>query len=75
MPQPHGFTTGDPAPLLFIESIQQSIELSMFISRGIIQPRSTDSTTTSVARLPCHGVPTFPYELPEILLDYLQFTE
>jgi hypothetical protein len=60
MPQPHGFPTGDPPPLLFVESIQQSIELSMFIPSGIIQTRSTCSTTTLVAQLPCHCAPTFP---------------
>ena len=60
MPLPHGFTTGDPAPLLFVESIQQSIELSMVISRGMFQPRSTCSTTTLVAQHPCHGSPSFP---------------
>jgi len=60
MPQPHGFTTGDPAPLLFVEPIQQSIELSMFIACGMFHFRSTCSTTTLVAQLPCHNSPTFP---------------
>ena len=50
MALPHRFTTGDPAPLLFVESIQKSIELSMFTLQGIIQPRSTYIATTSVAR-------------------------
>jgi hypothetical protein len=52
MPSPHGFTTGDPAPLLLVESIQQSIELSMLIARGIFQSLSTCSTTTLVPQLP-----------------------
>jgi hypothetical protein len=64
MPQTHGFTTRDPAPLLLIESIQQRIELPMLIPDGIAQPRSTDPTTTSVARLPCHDAPTFLLDWP-----------
>jgi hypothetical protein len=76
MPQPHRFTTGNPAPLLFIESIQKSIELSMFIPRGIIQPRSTCGTTTPVAWLPCHFAPILSIKRSaKILLDYLHFTE
>ena len=60
MPQPQGFTTGDPSPLLFIESIQQRIELSMLISCRMFQPFSTRRTTTLMAQLPCHSSPTFP---------------
>ena len=60
MPPPQGFTPGDPSPLLFVESIQQNIELSMFISRGMSHLRSTFRTTTLVAQLPCHNSPTFP---------------
>jgi len=75
MSQTHGFTTGDPSPLLFIESIQQRIELLMFIPCRIILPRSTHDTTTSVARLPCHVAPTFPLELATMILHCLQFTE
>ncbi len=60
MPQPQGFTTGDPSPLLFVESIQQNIELSMIISGGMFQPLSTRSTATLMAQLPCHSSPTFP---------------
>ena len=60
MPQPHRFTPGDPAPLLFIESIQQRMELLMPISSGIVLPRLTDHTTTAMTRLPCHLAPTFP---------------
>jgi hypothetical protein len=60
MPQPHSFTPSDPSPLLFVKSIQQSIELSMFISRGMFQPLSTCGTTTLMAQLPCHCSPTFP---------------
>ncbi len=60
MPQPQGFTTGDPSPLLFVELIQQSIELSMIISGGMFQALSTRSTTPLMAQLPCHGSPTFP---------------
>jgi hypothetical protein len=77
MPQTHGLTPGDPAALLFIKSIQQRIELQMFTSCGIIQPRSTYTTTTSMARLPCHFAPTFPYDmrLEKMILYDLQFTE
>jgi hypothetical protein len=60
MPQPHGFTTGDPSPLLFVESIHQSIELSMLISAGMFQALSTCSTTTLMPLLACHCSPTFP---------------
>jgi hypothetical protein len=60
MPSPHGFAPGNPASLLFVESIQQSIELSMIISDGIFQSLPTHSTITLMTRLPCHGSPTFP---------------
>jgi len=60
MSQSQSFTTGDPSPLLFVESIQQNIELTMVISRGMFQPLSTRSTTTLMPQLPCHSSPTFP---------------
>ena len=41
MPQSDGFAASDPSPLLFVKSIQQSIELSMIISREMFQTRST----------------------------------
>ena len=46
MPQPHRFTPGDPSSLLFVEPIQQSMELSMFIACGMFYFRSTCRTTT-----------------------------
>ena len=52
MPPLDGFATGDPASLLFVESIQQSIELPMIISRGMFRPHATRSTTTLMAQLP-----------------------
>ena len=76
MPQPQGFPTGDPTPLLFVESIQQNIQLSMFISRGMFQRCSTRSTTTLVAQLPCHFSPILSIDrMVKILVDYPQFTE
>ena len=73
MPQSHGFTTGDPSPLLFVESIQQSIELPMVIARGMFLPHATRSTTTLMAQLPCHCSPPF-HEMANTT-QYLQFTE
>lgn len=60
MPQPHRFTTGNPSPLLFIEPIQQRIELPMIIARGMFRIHTTRSTTTLVSQLPCHCSPTLP---------------
>jgi len=62
MSQPHGFTTGDPTPLLFIKAIQQSIELPMFVDGGTFPTLATRCATTLMAPFPCHCSPTFPWD-------------
>ena len=60
VPESHRFATGHPTPLLFVQSIQQCIELSMLIPRRMCKTLSTRSATTLMAQLPCHCSPTFP---------------
>jgi hypothetical protein len=35
VPQPHGFTSGGPATLLFVQSAEQKIELPMVLAIGV----------------------------------------
>ena len=73
MPQLHGLPSRHPTPLLFVQPIQQRIQLPMLQRLRTIVSASTNRTTTLVTWLPCHR---FPPDLDEKRIVYYppQFT-
>ena len=74
MSQLQGFTSRHPTSLLFVQTIQQSVQLSMFLHLRRIMSAATNRTPTIVTWLPCHR---FPPDLAEnrILNHHPQFTK